>query len=172
MYGGYYVGLPPDQGSNWTHYYHNGAFYSDPRISAYIGMGLHQMPGNVWWRSWRELPPPAPFADCQSTDPRLLLAGAVADGRFLADLYRSAVRPAVPGVGGALHLSRLRPDLHPHLRGRDVRGADAERGRAGDHLGHAQLRARGRPHRRGADQVRHAAAAPSGVGHVAVEHVR
>ena len=69
MYGGYYVGLPVDQGSNWTHYYHNGAFYSDPRISAYIGMGLHQMPGDVWWRSWRELPPPAPFADCQTTDP-------------------------------------------------------------------------------------------------------
>jgi hypothetical protein len=69
MYGGYYAGLPPDQGSNWTHYYHNGAFYSDPRISAYIGMGLHQMPGNVWWRSWRELPPPATFTDCQSTDP-------------------------------------------------------------------------------------------------------
>src|ERR1700722_16903846 len=69
MYGGYYVGLPPDQGSNWTHYYHNGAFYSDPRISAYIGMGLHQMPGNVWWRSWRELPPPAPYPDCQATDP-------------------------------------------------------------------------------------------------------
>jgi hypothetical protein len=69
MYGGYYVGLPPGQGDNWTHYYHNGAFYSDPRISAYIGMGLRQMPGNVWWRSWRELPPPAPFPDCQSTDP-------------------------------------------------------------------------------------------------------
>jgi hypothetical protein len=69
MYGGYYAGLPPDQGDNWTHYYHNGAFYSDPRISAYIGMGLRQMPGNVWWRSWRELPPPAPFADCAATDP-------------------------------------------------------------------------------------------------------
>jgi hypothetical protein len=69
MYGGYYVGLPPDQNDNWTHYYHNGAFYSDPRISAYIGMGLRQMPGNVWWRSWRELPPPAPYPDCQSTDP-------------------------------------------------------------------------------------------------------
>jgi hypothetical protein len=69
MYGGYYAGLPPGAGSNWTHYYHNGAFYSDPRISAYIGMGLHQMPGNVWWRSWRALPPPAPFADCQATDP-------------------------------------------------------------------------------------------------------
>jgi hypothetical protein len=69
MYGGYYVGNPPDVGDNWTHYYHNGAFYSDPRISAYIGMGLRQMPGNVWWRSWRELPPKAPFADCQATDP-------------------------------------------------------------------------------------------------------
>jgi Putative glucoamylase len=69
MYGGYYAGLPPTAGDNWTHYYHNGALYSDPRISAYIGMGLHQMPGNVWWRSWRELPPPAPFADCQTTDP-------------------------------------------------------------------------------------------------------
>src|SRR5882757_10120885 len=54
MYGGYYAGLPPDSGDNWTHYYHNGALYSDPRISAYIGMGMHQMPGNLWWRSWRE----------------------------------------------------------------------------------------------------------------------
>ncbi len=45
------------------------AFYSDPRISAYLGMGLHQMPGNVWWRSWRELPPPAPYPDCQASDP-------------------------------------------------------------------------------------------------------
>jgi hypothetical protein len=69
MFGGYYVGLPPGQGDNWENYYHNGAFYSDPRISAYVGMGLHQMPGNVWWRSWRELPPPAPFAACQATDP-------------------------------------------------------------------------------------------------------
>jgi hypothetical protein len=69
MFGGYYVGLPPGQGSNWQNYYHNGAFYSDPRISAYMGMGMHQMPGNVWWRSWRELPPAAPFTDCQATDP-------------------------------------------------------------------------------------------------------
>jgi hypothetical protein len=69
MFGGYYVGLPPDQGDNWTHYYHNGALYSDPRISAYLGMGLRQMPGNVWWRSWRELPPPAPYPDCAATDP-------------------------------------------------------------------------------------------------------
>lgn len=53
MYGGYVVGL----GTAAVNMYHNGALYSDPRISAYIGMGLHQMPGNVWWKSWRELPP-------------------------------------------------------------------------------------------------------------------
>jgi hypothetical protein len=69
MYGGYYVGLPPETGNNWQHYYHNGVLYSDPRISAYIGMGLRQMPGDVWWRTWRTLPPKAPYPDCQATDP-------------------------------------------------------------------------------------------------------
>jgi hypothetical protein len=34
-----------------------------------MGMGLHQMPGNVWWRSWRILPPKAPYDNCQATDP-------------------------------------------------------------------------------------------------------
>jgi hypothetical protein len=50
QYGGFYV----DQGPAG---YHNGALYSDPRISMYMGMGLHQMPGDVWWRTWRTLPP-------------------------------------------------------------------------------------------------------------------
>jgi hypothetical protein len=63
MYGGYYAGNPPETDTG-NHYYHNGALYSDPRISAYLGLGRHEMPGNVWWRSWRELPPPAPYADC------------------------------------------------------------------------------------------------------------
>ena len=57
MYGGYYAGQGPAG-------YHNGAIYSDPRIAMYIGMGLHQMPGDVWWRTWRTLPP----QQC-STDP-------------------------------------------------------------------------------------------------------
>jgi hypothetical protein len=69
MFGGYYVGNSPYVGDNWQHYYHNGAFYSDPRISAYIGMGMHQMPGNVWWKSWLELPPPSPAPGCAATDP-------------------------------------------------------------------------------------------------------
>jgi Putative glucoamylase/Protein of unknown function (DUF3131) len=62
MYGGYYAGIGPAG-------YHNGALYSDPRIAMYIGMGLHQMPGNVWWRSWRTLPPAAPYDNCAATDP-------------------------------------------------------------------------------------------------------
>jgi hypothetical protein len=50
MYGGYYVGQGPAA-------YHNGAIYSDPRIAMYLGLDLHQMPGDVWWRTWRVLPP-------------------------------------------------------------------------------------------------------------------
>jgi hypothetical protein len=50
MYGGFYV----DQGPAG---YHNGALYSDPRIAIYLGMGMRQMPGDVWWRTWRTLPP-------------------------------------------------------------------------------------------------------------------
>jgi Putative glucoamylase/Protein of unknown function (DUF3131) len=50
MFGGYYAGVGPAG-------YHNGAIYSDPRIAMYLGMGLHQMPGDVWWRTWRVLPP-------------------------------------------------------------------------------------------------------------------
>ncbi len=62
MYGGFYVGQGPAG-------YHNGALYSDPRIAMYIGMGRHQMPGDVWWRTWRTDPPqrcatdPAPAFD-------------------------------------------------------------------------------------------------------------
>lgn len=62
MYGGYYAYQGPAG-------YHNGALYSDPRIAIYIGMGMHQMPGNVWWRSWRTLPPKAPYDNCQASDP-------------------------------------------------------------------------------------------------------
>jgi hypothetical protein len=50
MYGGYYVGQGPAP-------YHVDTLYSDPRIAIYIGMGMHQMPGDVWWRTWRTLPP-------------------------------------------------------------------------------------------------------------------
>jgi len=50
MFGGYYAGVGPAG-------YHNGAIFSDPRIAMYLGIGLHQMPGDVWWRTWRVLPP-------------------------------------------------------------------------------------------------------------------
>jgi hypothetical protein len=62
MYGGFYV----DQGPAG---YHNGALYSDPRIAMYIGMGRHQMPGDVWWRTWRTDPPQRCATDPPSSDP-------------------------------------------------------------------------------------------------------
>jgi hypothetical protein len=68
MYGGYYVGQGPAG-------YHNGALYSDPRIAMYVGMGLHQMPGDVWWRTWRTLPP----KQCD-TDPDFSWQGQVPVG--------------------------------------------------------------------------------------------
>ena len=57
MYGGFYVDQGPAP-------YHVDTLYSDPRIAIYTGMGMHQMPGDVWWRTWRTLPP----MQC-STDP-------------------------------------------------------------------------------------------------------
>ena len=123
MFGGYYVGLPPYAGTTTTHYYHNGALYSDPRISAYIGMGLHQMPGNVWWRSWRELPPKAPFADCQATDPDFSWQGQWPMGGSWQTYTDPQSGQQFDGLGGPLHLPGHQPDLHPDLCRRDVRGA-------------------------------------------------
>ena len=49
MYGGYNA----DQGPANFHY---GLLNTETRIAAYIGIGTHQMPGDVWWRTWRTLP--------------------------------------------------------------------------------------------------------------------
>lgn len=49
MYGGYNA----DQGPANFHY---GLLNAEIRIAAYIGIGTHQMPGDVWWRTWRTLP--------------------------------------------------------------------------------------------------------------------
>ena len=83
---GYYV----DQGPAA---YHNGALYSDPRIAMYIGMGRHQMPGDVWWRTWRTPPPRlCPTDPDYSSNHRC---------RLLADLHRPAVGQAVQRSGRA-----------------------------------------------------------------------
>lgn len=49
MYGGYYA----NQGPATFEY---GMLYSDPRIAAYVGMATRQLPGDVWWRTWRTEP--------------------------------------------------------------------------------------------------------------------
>ncbi|MFL5734306.1 MAG: hypothetical protein ACJ78Q_14055, partial [Chloroflexia bacterium] len=60
MYGGYIV----DQGPAGFHY---GLLNTETRITAYMGIGTHTMPGDVWWRTWRTLPttnPPHPPTGC------------------------------------------------------------------------------------------------------------
>jgi hypothetical protein len=49
MYGGWIVGQGPAG-------FHYGNLNTETRIAAYVGIGTHQMPGDVWWRTWRTLP--------------------------------------------------------------------------------------------------------------------
>lgn len=49
MYGGYTIGTGPAT-------FEYGNLNTDPRIAAYMGIGLGQLPGDVWWRTWRTLP--------------------------------------------------------------------------------------------------------------------
>lgn len=49
MYGGFNANQGPAN-------FHYGLLNAETRIAAYIGIGTHQMPGDVWWRTWRTLP--------------------------------------------------------------------------------------------------------------------
>lgn len=152
QYGGYYV----DQGPAG---YHNGALYSDPRISMYIGMGRHQMPGDVWWRTWRTWPPQR----C-ATDPVFPYTGT--------GYWQTYTDPQSGKQFPALHLSRDLADVRADVRRRHVRGADGQPGRARDDLGIAQLRSRRPALGAGADQVRDPGAGLPGLGNLTVEHGR
>ena len=159
MYGGYNVGFGPAT-------YHNGAIYSDPRIAMYLGMGLHQMPGDVWWRTWRTLPP----KQC-STDPDFSWQGQAPGGHW------TTIHDPLSGKDFRVwegHYTYPGTSLKylPTWAGGMFEGLDGRPGRARDDVGTAQLRPRRPAHRTGADQVRDAAARRQGVGHVAVEHRR
>lgn len=49
IYGGYVVGQGP---TSWTY----GLLNTETRITAYMGIGTHTVPGTVWWRTFRTLP--------------------------------------------------------------------------------------------------------------------
>jgi len=49
MYGGYIADTGPAT-------FHYGLLNTETRIAAYVGIGTHRMPGDVWWRTWRTLP--------------------------------------------------------------------------------------------------------------------
>jgi hypothetical protein len=50
MFGGYVVGGGPTA-------FHYSLLNTETRIAAYVGIGTGTMPGDVWWRTWRTLPP-------------------------------------------------------------------------------------------------------------------
>lgn len=49
LYGGWIVGQGPAG-------FHYGLINTDPRIAIDMGIGLGEIPGNAWWRTWRTLP--------------------------------------------------------------------------------------------------------------------
>ena len=160
MYGGYYV----DQGPAG---YHNGALYSDPRIAMYVGMGRHQMPGDVWWRTWRVLPPkqcdtdpdfswqgqPQPQGTwVNQKDPLSGKTFRVWEGHYT---YPGTSLRFLPTFGGGMFEGLMANEVVPETTWGPHSFGLADR-RTVD----------------GADQVRHPAAALPGLGHVAVEHRR
>ena len=160
MYGGYYVGQGPAG-------YHNGALYSDPRIAIYMGMGRHQMPGDVWWRTWRTEPPqqcstdpdfssqgqwPTPGYWQTYTDPQSHRGFRVWEGHYV---YPDTNLRFIPTFAGGMFEA---PDGQPR--------------RARDGVGAPQLRAGRPPVGGGPAPVRHRRPSLSGLGHLPVEYRR
>ena len=160
MYGGFYVDQGPAP-------YHVDTLYSDPRIAIYMGMGMHQMPGDVWWRTWRTLPPkqcstdpdfsyqgqwpPAGYWQTY-TDPQSGKTFNVWEGHYT---YPGTSLTFVPTYAGGMFEGLMANLVVPETTwGPHSLGLDDLRWAAGP------------------DQVRDPGAALPGVGHLAVEHGR
>jgi hypothetical protein len=105
MYGGFYA----NQGPATFHY---GLLNTETRIAAYIGIGTHRMPGDVWWRTWRTLPASFTWqgqvpvgADHTYTDPQSGKQFTVFEGH-----YSYGGINFVPSWGGSMFES-LMPSL-------------------------------------------------------------
>ena len=111
--------------------YHNGALYSDPRIADVHRDGPAP---DARRRVVAHLAGAAAAKQC-ATDPDFSWQGQwPQDGDWKTD-HRPAVAQDVQRLGGPLHLPGHLPEVHPDLRRRHVRGADGQRGRAGDDAG-------------------------------------
>jgi hypothetical protein len=105
MFGGYNA----DQGPANFHY---GLLNTETRIAAYIGIGTHKMPGDVWWRTWRTLPAnfdwqgqPPQGSDVTYTDPQSHKQFTLFEGH-----YSSNGINFVPSWGGSM-FEGLMPNL-------------------------------------------------------------
>ena len=117
-----------------------------PRIAMYVGMGLHQMPGDVWWRTWRTLPP----KQCD-TDPDFSWQGQWPVGGYWTTIRDPQSGKTFPVWEGHYTYPGTSLTSSPRWAGGMFEALMAERGRAGDDVGPAELRA-GRRAGAGADQ--------------------
>ncbi len=102
MYGGYNA----DQGPATFHY---GVLNTETRIGAYIGLGTHRMPGDVWWRTWRTLPAdftwqeqPPQGQNVMYNDPQSGKAFTVFEGHYTSNGINF-----VPSWGGSMFESLM-----------------------------------------------------------------
>lgn len=135
LYGGYLA----DEGPASFHY---SLLNSETRIAAYIGIGTHRMPGDVWWRTWRTMP--AHYAQGQTPQGTLSTVTDPQSGKLFSLFeghYSYGGLHFVPSWGGSM-FEALMPNLiipetswGPHSFGRnDQLYAEAQIAYAEQHL--------------------------------------
>jgi len=108
LYEGYTIGTGPVSSEN-------GALNTDWRIANYVGLGLGQLPGNSWWRTWLTLPAdftwqtqPPVGPTVTYTDPRSGEQFPVVEGHYTYDGIQY-----VPSWGGSEFEALMAPLVVP-----------------------------------------------------------
>ena len=134
QFGGYIADVGPAG-------FHYGLINTETRIGAYVGIGTHTMPGDVWWRTWRTLPrsfdwqgqPPQPVPPkiVSYRDPQSGKIFNVDEAHYNWPIATGI--PYVPSWGGSQFESLMDPlaipeaDWGPHSFGiNDLRWAQAQ----------------------------------------------
>ena len=96
MYGGFNADVGPAD-------FHYGVLNTETRIAAYIGLGTHRMPGDVWWRTWRTLPADFDWQAQVPQGPTVTIADPQSGKRFsvVEGHYSAAGIDFVPSWGGS-----------------------------------------------------------------------
>src|ERR1041385_5280594 len=96
MFGGFNADVGPAG-------FHYGLLNTETRIAAYVGIGTGRMPGDVWWRTWRTLPPDFTWQAQPPQGPTVTIADPRSGKRFsvVEGHYTTAGVDFVPSWGGS-----------------------------------------------------------------------